>query len=232
VAQIKRAEILIIAPHADDAEFGISGTVAKWVKEGKQVVYVICSNGEKGTNDTHITPAQLTEIRRQEQLDAARVLGVREVVFLGYPDQGIEDTPEFRKEIVRQIRTFQPDLVATSDPYRKYLWHRDHRITGVVTLDAVYPYARDYLAYPDLFKEGYLPHKVKEVWTWGTEEPNYWSNVTDTWNIKLSALRCHKSQVAENFAQVEEWITRRATEMAKGKDYKYAEAFHRVEIWM
>jgi LmbE family N-acetylglucosaminyl deacetylase len=229
---IRPAEILVVAPHADDAEFGVAGTVARWVKEGKQVVYVICSNGEKGTSDPNMSPEALTRIRRQEQLDAARVLGVREVVFLGYPDQGIEETAEFRKEIVRQIRTFQPELVATSDPYRKYLWHRDHRITGVVTLDAVYPYARDHLAYPDLYTEGYLPHKVKEVWTWGSDEPNYWSNISATWDIKLEALRCHKSQVAEDFAGVKEWITRRATEAAEGKDYKYAEAFHRVEVWM
>ena len=98
----------MIAPHADDAEFGISGTVAKWTRAGKQVVYVICSNGKKGTSDPEITPDRLLEIRRQEQLDAAKILGVREVVFLGYPDQGIEDTSEFRKNLVRQIRTFSP----------------------------------------------------------------------------------------------------------------------------
>jgi LmbE family N-acetylglucosaminyl deacetylase len=229
--KIRPADVLIVAPHADDAEFGIAESVAKWTKAGKQVVYVICSNGEKGTSDPSITEEMLTEIRRREQFEAAKVLGVREVIFLGYPDQGIEDTPEFRKNIVKQIRTFQPYLVATTDPYRKYLWHRDHRMTGVTTLDAIYPFARDHLAYPDLYKEGYLPHKGKEVWTWGTDEPNYWSNVTDTWKTKIAALRCHKSQVEKNLDQVREWVTERAVAMAAGKDYKYAEAFHRIEIW-
>ena len=103
-------------------------------------------------------------------------------------------------------------------------------MTGIVTLDAVYPFARDHLAYPDLFEQGYLPHKVKEVWTWGSDDPNFWSNVTETWDLKVAALRSHKSQVSKNFAQVEGWITQRAIGMAEGKDYRLAEAFHRIEI--
>lgn len=153
-AKLKKADVLIISPHADDPEFGISGTVARWTREGKKVAYVICTNGDKGTSDLKMDPHELIKIREKEQQDAARVLGVMEVVFLGYPDQGLEDTAEFIKEIVHQIRTFRPGIVGTTDPYRKYIWHRDHRICGQVVLDAVYPLARDYLAYPDLFAQG------------------------------------------------------------------------------
>jgi len=150
----QKADILIVAPHTDDAEFGIAGTVARWTREGKRVAYVICTNGNKGTSDIKLAPEELSKMREKEQWDAARALGVNDVVFLGYPDQGVEDTAEFRKEIVRQIRIFQPDIVGTTDPYRRYIWHRDHRIVGQVTLDAVYPFARDHLAYPDLFAQG------------------------------------------------------------------------------
>ena len=137
------ADVMVITPHADDAEGGVGGTVARWTREGKSVVYVVCTNGDKGTSNPEIRPAELAEIREKEQLAAAEILGVREVIFLRYPDQGLEDTPEFRKDLVRQIRKYRPDLVVTVDPYRRYMWHRDHRITGQVVLVAIFPYARD-----------------------------------------------------------------------------------------
>jgi len=229
----QKADVLIVAPHTDDAEFGIAGTVARWTREGKSVVYVICTNGNKGTGDINMDPDELTRIREKEQWDAARLLGVSNVVFLGYPDQGVEDTAEFRKEIVRQIRIFQPEIVATTDPYRRYIWHRDHRIVGQVTLDAIYPFARDHLAYPDLFAQGYTPHKVREVLTWGTDDPNYWPDITDTFDTKIAALRCHQSQVGgRDFSQLYEWLKERAVNAARGKGYALAEEFHRTEIRM
>jgi LmbE family N-acetylglucosaminyl deacetylase len=228
-----KADLLVIAPHPDDSEFGIAGTAAKWAQQGKSVVYVICTNGDKGTSDPNIKPAELIKIREQEEIAAAKVLGVREVVFLGLPDQGLEDTLEFRKEVVRQIRAFRPYTVATNDPYRKYIWHRDHRITGQVVLDAIYPFSRDHLAYPDLFAQGYLPHKVNEVLCWGTEDPNYWTDITDTFDTKIAALRCHKSQVGgRDPHQLYQMLKNRAADMAKGQTYKLAEAFHRIEITM
>ena len=120
---VKQAQILVVTPHPDDAEFGVAGTVVKWVKEGKDVVYVVCTNGNKGTSDINMEPERLAEIREREQQCAADLLGVREVVFMRQEDQGLEDTPEFRKEIVRLIRKYRPDIVVTSDPYRRYLWH-------------------------------------------------------------------------------------------------------------
>ena len=139
-------DILVITPHPDDAEFGVAGTVARWTAAGKQVVYVVCTNGNKGTSDISLKPEQLVQIRMQEQRNAANVLGVQEIIFLAYPDQGLEDTPEFRKQIVRLIRQYRPHTIVTADPYRRYIWHRDHRIAGQVVLDAVFPYARDHLA--------------------------------------------------------------------------------------
>jgi len=177
-------------------------------------------------------PEELARIREEEQLSAAKLLGVKEVIFLRYPDQSLEDTPEFRKEIVRLIRRYQPEMVVTTDLYRRYIWHRDHRITSRVTLDAIFPYARDIYSYPDLLEEGLQPHKVKEVLLWGAEEPNYRSDITDTFDIKIAALRCHKSQVGNSSSPelAERW-RQRAKTMAEGEDYELAEAFHRVEIW-
>jgi LmbE family N-acetylglucosaminyl deacetylase len=226
------ADVLVISPHADDAEGGCGGTVARWVKEGKTVVYVLCTNGDKGTSDPDIKPEQLAETREKEQLAAAKTLGVREVVFLRYPDQGLEDTPEFRKELVRQIRTFRPHTVITVDPYRKYLWHRDHRIAGQVALDAVFPYARDLYAYPDLTEAGLEPWKVSEVLLWASEDPNYNIDITDYFDTKVAALRCHESQVGSvPLTDMEERLKERGRMYAQGETFELAEQFHRVEIY-
>jgi LmbE family N-acetylglucosaminyl deacetylase len=221
----------VVTPHPDDAEFGVAGTVARWTRQGKQVVYVVCTNGNKGTSDPDVKPDELVETRQNEQRAAAEVLGVREVVFLRNPDQGLEDTPEFRKQIVRMIRLYRPETVVTADPYRRYIWHRDHRIAGQVTIDAVFPYARDHLAYPDLLEEDLQPHKVKEMLFWASEDINYLSDITATFDLKLAALRCHESQVKSmKVSDLENWLRQRCRDLAEGENFDLAEAFHREEI--
>jgi LmbE family N-acetylglucosaminyl deacetylase len=230
----KSVDVLVVTPHPDDAEYGVAGTVARWTKEGKAVVYVVCTNGDKGTSDRNTDPRDLAGIREEEQLAAARLLGVKEVVFLRYPDQGLEDTPGFRKDIVRQIRVHRPQIVVTADPYRRYIWHRDHRITGQVALDAIFPYARDHLAYPDMLEHGLQPHRVSEVWLWASENPNHRSDITDTFDLKLAALRCHKSQMGQTpfpESEMEKWLKERHRNLAEGEGFDLAEAFHRVEIF-
>lgn len=224
-------DAMVVSAHPDDTEFGVAGTASRWVQEGKRVVYIICTSGDKGTSDRSLDPEQLIEIREKEQNAAARVLGVQEVVFLRYPDQGLEDTPEFRKEIVRLIRMYRPQTIATSDPYRRYIYHRDHRIIGQVVLDAVYPNARDYLAYPDLIEEGLEPHNVNELLFWGSEDINYRSDVTNTFDLKIKALQCHESQLKNMpIPDMEKWLRQRCKTMAEEEDYELAEAFHRVVI--
>ena len=227
----EQADMMVVTPHPDDAEFGVAGTVVRWTRQGKKIVYVVCTNGDKGTSDINMKPTRLAEIREQEQLAAADLLGVSEVVFLRHPDQGLEDTPEFRKELVRLIRRYRPDVVVTASPYRRYYWHRDHRITGQVTLDAVFPFARDLFSYPDLLEEGLQPHKVKEVWLWAEDDANFRSDITDTFDIKLAALGCHKSQIGNEIPdEMKEWLRQRAEKAAEGEDCRLAEAFYRVEM--
>jgi LmbE family N-acetylglucosaminyl deacetylase len=226
-----QADMMVVTPHPDDAEFGVAGTVVKWTREGRKVVYVVCTNGDKGTSDINMKPPELARIREQEQLAAANLLGVSEVIFLRHPDQSLEDTPEFRKELVRLIRRYRPEVVVTASPYRRYYWHRDHRITGQVTLDAVFPFARDIFSYPDLLEEGLQPHKVKEVWLWAEDDANYRSDITETFDIKMAALGCHKSQVGETMpVEMKERLRQWAERMAEGEDFKLAEAFYRVQM--
>ena len=224
-------DILVITAHPDDAEYGCAGSVVRWIREGRSVAYVLCTSGEKGTSDRSLRPEALARLREAEQQAAAELLGVRDVMFLRYPDQGLEDTADFRKHLVKVIRIFRPHTVVTTDPYRRYVWHRDHRIVGQVVLDAVFPFARDHAAYPDLLTEGFEPHKVKELLFFGAEEINHYSDITDAFDQKLAALKCHASQMRELKADdLDAWLRLRYKNLAAKSGYELAEAFHRVVL--
>jgi len=228
--EISVIKVMVVSPHPDDAEIGAGGTIASWVKQGREVFYVVCTNGDKGSSDPNMTSETLAKIRQQEQREAAKILGVSEVIFLGYPDGGLEDTPAFRGEMVRLIRKHRPDVVLTTDPYRKYWWHRDHRITGTVTMDAVFPYARDHLSYPEHVAEGLTPHRVSEIYFWGSEEPDTFIDIGETFSIKLAALSCHVSQIGQHAEMLKQRIEERDSKTGQNQGVPVAEAFRKVEV--
>jgi len=223
---------LVIAAHPDDPEFLAGGTIGRLVKEGREVSYVIVTNGNKGSGDRAVTSEQLVPIRQDEQRQAARVLGVERIEFLGYEDGELEDTRDLRRDITREIRRCRPDLIITLNPRRAYdhfaMWHRDHRITGRVVLDCVYPLARDHLAFPELLPE-YEPHKVREVYLIQWNEPRVIIDITESMELKLEAIRCHASQVAD-FSAFEARIRTRAATLGKEKGYPYAEGFDQLVV--
>ncbi len=224
---------MVIAAHPDDPEFGAGGTIAKLVKEGWQTIYVICTNGDKGTSDPSMTSEKLSAIREKEQRNAAKVLGVSDLVFLGHPDGWLIDGPEFRGELVRLIRKYRPDLVITHDPHRKYIAHHDHRITGIVGMDAIFPYSRDHLFYPEHKAEGLMPHKVYEVYLMGSEDPNQFVDISETFSLKMKAISCHVSQVSNHSDDWDLWLKARREQAAatgKAQGMPLAEAFRRIEI--
>jgi LmbE family N-acetylglucosaminyl deacetylase len=224
--------VLVVAAHPDDPEFLAGGTVARLAKEGREIAYVVVTNGNKGSGDRNITSAQLIPIREDEQRRAAQVLGVRNVEFLGYEDGELEDTHNLRRDISREIRRWRPDLVITLNPYRTYNnfpgWHRDHRTTARVVLDCVYPLARDHLSFPELLPD-HEPHKVREVYLVQWEQPRLVLDITDTMDLKLEAIRCHKSQVGDVEA-VEARMRNRAATLGKEKGYSYAEGFDHIVV--
>jgi LmbE family N-acetylglucosaminyl deacetylase len=224
--------VMVIAAHPDDSEFGSGGTIAKWVKEGQRVVYVVCTNGDKGTSDENMTSERLARIREQEQRAAAEVLGVSDVIFLGYPDGGLEDTADFRGKLVRLLRKYRPEVVITHDPRLRYMGHRDHRIAGTVAMDAIFPYCRDHLFYPEHRAEGLLPHKVAEVYFTGAEDPDVFIDISETFDLKAKAISCHVSQVGDHTQDLENWMrqmARRFAAMSKRPDLPMAEAFRKIE---
>jgi LmbE family N-acetylglucosaminyl deacetylase len=223
--------VMVITAHPDDSEFGAGGTVGKFVREGREVAYCIVTNGNKGSSDRAMTPERLASIRADEQRNAARVLGVERVSFLGYPDGEVEDTRELRRDVSREIRRFRPDLVVCQNPNRTYnlgASHRDHRTVGGVVLDCVYPLARDHMAFPELLPE-FEPHKVREVYVMQWNEPHVVSDISEVIDLKLKALACHASQF-KDFAAVEARVRQRSKELGAARGYAYAEAFDRIVI--
>lgn len=222
--------VLIVTPHPDDAEGGAGGTIARWSKEGMKIVLVVCTNGDKGSSDRQMTPVLLAKTREKEQRDAARVLGISTVVFLGFPDQGLEDDEVFREKLVRQIRIHKPDVVVTNDPNRPYILHRDHKITGRVTLDAVFPYARDHMAFPHHLEEGLEPHKVKEVYLFRSDNPDTYIDITATFETKMDALYCHASQMTGLRKNGDEGARRQAAKLGGKIGVALAESFLKIQV--
>ncbi len=227
--------VMVVMAHPDDAEFGAGGTLAKWAREGAELRYVLCTSGDKGASDPRVNPAELAKIREQEQRNAARVLaGGREVecVYLRYPDGMLTVTHELERDIVREIRRFRPHVVVCQDPTRlfygkSYINHPDHRAAGLAAVNAIYPKARDPLTFPELLREGFEPWKVAEVYLSGPSEPDTWIDVADVLEIKLAALREHKSQLPDP-ERAFGFVRQRLAEAGKERGLAYAEAFRQM----
>ena len=224
-------KVLVVIPHPDDGEGGCGGTLANWIRQGAQAVYVLCTNGDKGSSDPGMHPAALATIREKEQCEAAGVLGVGEVVFLRHHDGALEDGKEFRGEVVREIRKHRPDVVMCMDPYRSTTHtHRDHRISGQVALDAISPCAWGRLYFPALIEEeGLEPHKVQEVYLWGGEDPDTYVDITETMDLKFEALKKHASQISDHERLLKR-LQERGKRSGERANLRYAEGFRRLRV--
>ena len=223
------SRVMIVVAHPDDAEFSSAGTLAKFAAEGKTVVIVLCTSGDKGTSRRDISSAELAALREQEQLEASKRLGVAETVFLRLGDGELTPDLAFREKIVRQIRAHRPDIVITHDPFRPYALHPDHRAVGITAVDSIYPTARDPLYFPEHLREGLEPHKVAELWLYGSENPDTFIDISDTFERKIDALKAHKSQVG-TAETLEQRMRDRAAELGKERGIPMAEAFKVVKM--
>jgi LmbE family N-acetylglucosaminyl deacetylase len=225
----KRA--MSIHAHPDDQEFTIGGTLAKWAKAGCEIISVIITNGDSGSNapehDASYKPI-LAELRKKEQLAANEVLSIKETVFLGYPDGELEATIPLRKELTRLIRKFKPSTVLAGNPEawfygNEYLNHPDHRAAAQAACEATFPSAGSRLMFVDLLTEGYEPHDPNRLYIHGTDKADTWVDISETLDVKIKALQQHASQVPVD--EVGKWMTEWAEEDAKDVDMKYAESY-------
>jgi LmbE family N-acetylglucosaminyl deacetylase len=227
--------VAVFTPHPDDAEIICGGTMARWAAEGHEVTLVLLTGGHNGSDDPEMTHARLAEIREQEQLAASAILGVKETIFLRYPDSTLVADLNLRRHLVRVIREIKPHVVISMDPTRfwegpSYINHPDHRAAGEATLAAVYPAARNRLTFLELAEEGYEPWVVEEVYISSSENANLAVDITDYMDVKIAALNAHVSQVGEwegeNF--LKEWGRFTASQFPKSGEY--AEAYKYMKI--
>ncbi len=219
--------VLAIAAHPDDLEFTAVGTLARWAKAGARVGYVLCTSGDVGIAEEGMTRERATQIREAESLAAAAVIGA-EVTFLRERDGLLSPTLELRKKLVREMRRFRPEVVMTGDPTAlfggdDYINHPDHRAAAQAAIDAVFPAVGQPLLYPDLEAEGLLPFKPRKVFVSVWEHATQYINITETIELKIAALKEHKSQLREwdPADMLRQW----GAETAKGKEMQYAESF-------
>ena len=228
--------ILIVSAHPDDVDFGAAGSVAAWTAAGAQVTYCVVTDGDAGGFDPAVSRSEIPAIRRAEQAAAAAEVGVKDLIWLGYPDGRVQASLELRRDLARVIRLVRPQRVVCPSPDR--MWdrlfasHPDHLAAGEATVCAVYPDARNPFAFPELADEGLEPHTVAEVWLMATSDVNVYVDVTDTFDAKLAALRAHVSQETDRAGELEArlrgWLGANATQAGWG-DGRLAEAFRRIE---
>ena len=228
----KRA--MSIHAHPDDQEFTVGGTLAKWARAGCEIVTVCLTRGGAGSNKytpLDMTREALVAIREDEQREACRILGVKETIFLDYEDGMLEPSIPLRRELTRLIRRHRPEAVLTGDPTVRYygttyMNHPDHRAAADVALDAVFPSAGTRLIFPELLAEGLEPHEVRQVYIHGAERPDTYVDIAETLDVKVAALRAHKSQMGE--WDPSEMITQWAAEQGRRRKLKAAESYRRM----
>ena len=227
---------LVFAAHPDDADFLAAGTLARWAREGWEIRLVVATDGSKGSDDPDMLPERLISLRQTEQRAASAVLGLADVIFLGHEDGMLEDGPRLRREFTRLIRLYRPERVVAMDPTVRwqgngYINHPDHIAAGSAVLAAVSLYARNRPSFRDLLAEGLEPHVVRELYLGASAEPNVWVDIGATLDLKIAALREHRSQIGEDGLadMIREWA-RGAAKAANDPAIEFAEDFRRFEL--
>jgi LmbE family N-acetylglucosaminyl deacetylase len=226
---------LFIYAHPDDIEFSVAGTAALWAAHGCAIAYVVITDGNIGTHDPDMTAAQLTALRHAEQRASADLVGVHDVRFLGYPDGMLQPTLELRRDLVREIRRFRPNVVVTGDPTvffprDNYINHPDHRAAATAAIEACFPAPESPLIFPELLAEGLAPHRINHVFiSWPREGANLYVDISSTLALKLAALKLHASQLRgwDPTELLTEWSAR-AGEPA---GIAHAEVFRRMTLF-
>jgi len=212
---------MVIVAHPDDADFGPAGTAARWIDEGAQGWLVCCTSGDAGGEDPDADPLALAAIRESEQRAAAIVIGYAGVSFLHQPDGALANDLALRELLVREIRTFRPDAVLATDPDTLFyqgggINHTDHRAAGIAAVDAVYPAARNPMAFPNLARSGLAAHRVRRLYLFWSDRSDTWVDVSATLQRKIDALRAHASQIHDPdgmATRIRDWAAREGAAM-------------------
>lgn len=215
--------LLAVSAHPDDVEFTSGGSLARWSDEGWIVHLVVCTDGSKGSQNPEDDPQTLAALRREEQEEAAHTLGVRRVIWLGYPDGELAQTGELVEQLARHIRLFRPNRLLTWDAWKPYQLHPDHRAAGLSAMDAVLAAGNPHF-FPGHLAEGLKPYRMEEAYLYGSDQPDAVVDITGTFKRKMAAIECHRSQV-EGLRDLALKMTLCNQDYGEGRNYAYAEVF-------
>jgi LmbE family N-acetylglucosaminyl deacetylase len=226
--------VLVIVAHPDDADFICSGTAMQMVEQGIEVTYMVLTNGDKGNHNPEITRNQLIAMRMIEQRAAAKLCGVNHVLFMGEEDGFLASTPALRKRVTREIRRIRPQLIICTNPDRYlvgdgYINHPDHRNAGLVALEAIFPASDNPMFYPDMAQEGYLPHKISQLYVHGHDEPDIEIDITDLVERKIEAILSHTSQFPDQ-EKSRKWMEERWGEKQDDGTVRHFERFKAMKF--
>jgi len=236
---VENKNILVVVAHPDDAESFCGGTITRLVSRGNHVTLVVCTNGDRGSHDRRLKPTELFSMRQQEQEQARQLLGIHEVIWLGYRDGDLANINDLRERIIRLIRQHQPEIILTFDPWRHYEFHPDHRMVGFTTTEARMLADLPWVC-PEFTLEGLVPWHAEEMYLFAPQEANYWVDIGEVIEVKVKSRLAHRSQNdfirneqdVQNFIQE---IQRTAEQAGLACGVRYAEAFHKVDqtgLWI
>jgi len=225
---------LVIMAHPDDPDFTCAGTAIQMARQGIEVTYMILTDGDKGNHNPEITKNQLIAMRKIEQRNAAATSGIKGVLFMGEEDGFLRPTPEIRKRVTREIRRIRPELSICTDPERYlvadgYINHPDHRNAGLVALEAIFPAADNMMFYPDIADEGYLPHKISQLYVFGHRDPSVKIDITNEVETKIASILCHKTQIQNPEEAPKRWLERWGEKQEDGT-MRYFEQFKAMKF--
>lgn len=226
---------LAVYAHPDDPEISAGGTLARWAAEGTEVWLLVTTRGDKGTNDPTADRDALAKIRVAETSASVELLGLAGHRHLDHDDGELQDDRSLCADICRVVRELRPDVVLCPDPTAvffgdRYFNHRDHRVTGWATLDALAPAAGNPHYFADQLADGLAVHHVREVYLSGTLEPNCWVDISAHLERKIDALFCHASQLVDAGDWFREFLRERAEAGGREAGVRYAEGFRRLSF--
>jgi LmbE family N-acetylglucosaminyl deacetylase len=244
-------EAMVIGAHPDDNDFSSAGTSTLWARQGKKIVWVVMTDGTEGSEIPEQSDEELRQIREHEQRMACEIYGVQAVEFLRFRDGHLVNTEETRRAVVRMIRKYRPRVIFTHDPTSHlmapdpdeqpqatgYLNHPDHRATGNIVLDSIFPFAGNPRSFRELLAEGLQPYRPHEIYLFASAQTNTYIDIAETIETKFKGLTCHASQFSpEDLASMPERLRERSAATAKdarekkGLDIQYAETFRRIKL--
>lgn len=219
----KADRILCISPHPDDCEVGAGGIIAKYADMGKEVTYIVMTDGSMGTHDPNLSPEELVVIRKKEQEEAAKILGVRKIYWLNYRDGELSFNTGTRNRLITLIRAIKPDIVLAPDAWLPYESHPDHVNTGKLAAAAVIMASLPHFN-PEDRERGLQPWRTKYMAFYYTSRPNKFIDITNHFSKKLEAIKRHESQFAHSWQLMQNLITLIAMLYGRKIGVKYADA--------